>query len=360
VNRRHPNRHPTPQMPFSPSLENTPLSVLDLAFVREGGSPAESFRNMLALARHTEKLGYKRFWIAEHHNMPSVASSATAVLIGHVACSTSKIRVGSGGIMLPNHAPLVVAEQFGTLSTLYPNRIDLGLGRAPGTDPQTARALRRNLGAESADTFPQDVLELMSYLHPSQQGQAVHALPGAGVNVPIWILGSSLFSAHLAARLGLPYAFASHFAPQYLVRALEVYREEFQPSADLARPYAMIALNVIAASTDEEAARRFSSLQQAFLNIQRGTRRPLQPPVHSMDDLWSDFEQLGVESFLSGSVVGSPENIRRGLEAFLGMTNADEIMVSAPMYDHEARIESFQIVMEVSRTSERESSRTIA
>jgi luciferase family oxidoreductase group 1 len=315
---------------------------------------------MLGLARHTEKLGYKRFWIAEHHNTPSVASSATAVLIGHVACSTSKIRVGSGGIMLPNHAPLVVAEQFGTLGTLYPNRIDLGLGRAPGTDPQTARALRRNLGAESADSFPQDVLELMSYLHPPQQGQAVQALPGTGVNVPIWILGSSLFSAHLAARLGLPYAFASHFAPQYLVRALEVYREEFHPSADLARPYVMIALNVIAAPTDEEAARRFSSLQQAFLNIQRGTRLPLQPPVDSMDDLWSDFEQLGVEGFLSGSVVGSPQNVRRGLEAFLGMTNADEIMVSAPMYDHEARIESFQIVMEASRTSERESSRTIA
>jgi luciferase family oxidoreductase group 1 len=346
-------------MSFSASLENTPLSVLDLAFVREGGSPAESFRNMSELARHAEKLGYKRFWIAEHHNMPSVASSATAVLIGYVAGGTSTIGVGSGGIMLPNHAPLVVAEQFGTLGTLYPNRIDLGLGRAPGTDPQTARALRRNLGAETADTFPQDVVELRSYFRPAEREQSVQAMPAAGVNVPIWILGSSLFSAHLAARLGLPYAFASHFAPQYLVSALEIYREEFQPSSEFARPYAMIALNVIAAETDEEAARRFSSLQQAFLNMQRGTRRPLQPPVDSMDDLWSDFEQLGVESFLGGSVVGSPQNIRRGLEAFLG-TNANEIMVSAPMYDHAARMESFQIVMEVSRASEQESSRTIA
>jgi luciferase family oxidoreductase group 1 len=345
-------------MSYSPAFENTPLSVLDLAFVREGGSPSESFRNMLDLGQHTEKLGYKRFWIAEHHNMPSVASSATAVLIGYVAGGTSTIRVGSGGIMLPNHAPLIVAEQFGTLGTLYPGRIDLGLGRAPGTDPLTARALRRNLGPDSADTFPQDVVELRSYFRPDAQGRAVQAMPGAGVDVPIWILGSSLFSARLAAQLGLPYAFASHFAPQYLVRALEMYREEFTPSADLERPYAMVALNVIAAENDEEAMRLFSSLQQAFLNIQRGTRRPLQPPVESMNDLWSDIEQLGVESFLTGSVVGSPENVRRGLEAFLGMTNADEIMVSAPIYDHAARLESFRIVMDVSRA--RETARTIA
>jgi luciferase family oxidoreductase group 1 len=345
-------------MSYSASLENTPLSVLDLAFVREGGSPSESFHNMLDLAQHTEKLGYKRFWIAEHHNMPSVASSATAVLIGHVASGTSKIRVGSGGIMLPNHAPLIVAEQFGTLATLYPGRIDLGLGRAPGTDPLTARALRRNLGVESADTFPLDVVELRAYFRPDQQGKPVQAMPGMGVDVPIWILGSSLFSARLAAQLGLPYAFASHFAPQYLVRALEIYRDEFKPSADLTRPYAMIALNVIAAETDEEAMRLFSSLQQAFLNIQRGTRRPLQPPAENMDDLWSDIERLGVESFLTGSVVGSPENVRRGLEAFLAMTNADEIMVSAPIYDHATRLESFRIVMDVVRATE--TARTIA
>lgn len=336
-------------MTASRVLKDISFSVLDLAFVREGGSPAESFRNMLDLARHAEGLGYKRFWIAEHHNMPSVASSATGVLIGYVAGGTSTIRVGSGGIMLPNHAPLVVAEQFGTLATLYPDRVDLGLGRAPGTDPLTARALRRNLGAESADTFPQDVQELQSYFR-SDERQPVQAMPGSGLNVPIWILGSSLFSAHLAAQLGLPYAFASHFAPQYLVRALELYREEFQPSADLAQPYAMVALNVIAAENDDAAARLFSSLQQAFLDMQRGHRRPLQPPIDDLTEMWSAMEQIGVENVLSGSVVGSPDKVGRGLQRFLDMTNANEIMVSAPIYDHAARLKSYEIVMDVSRS----------
>jgi luciferase family oxidoreductase group 1 len=328
-------------------LANTALSVLDLAFIREGGSAAEAFRNMVDLAQHAEQWGYKRFWLAEHHNMPGIASSATAVLIGHVADQTSEIRVGSGGIMLPNHAPLVVAEQFGTLETLHPGRIDLGLGRAPGTDPRTAAALRKNVGEGSADRFPLDVLELQSYFRAAQPRQPVHAVPGVGLNVPIWILGSSLFSAQFAAQLGLPYAFASHFAPQYLLRALELYREEFRPSDTLDRPYTMVALNVIAAGTDAQAARLFTSLQQSFVQLQRGYPRQLQPPVDSMEGRWSEMEQAGVERFLGASVVGSPETVRSGLESFLTATNADELIVSAPIYDHAARLNSFKSVIEV-------------
>ena len=320
-----------------------PFSVLDLAPIVQGATPAQAFRNTLDLAQHAERWSYNRYWLAEHHNMTGIASAATAVVIGYVAGGTSTIRIGAGGVMLPNHAPLVIAEQFGTLESLYPGRIDLGLGRAPGTDQRTARALRRNL-MDSADTFPQDVLELQAYFRPAEPGQAVQAVPGAGLNVPIWLLGSSLFSAQLAAALGLPFAFASHFAPDYLMPALEIYRKQFRPSEALARPYVMVGVNVFAADSDAEAKRLFTSVQQQFVNLRRGRPGPLQPPLDSTEDVWSALEKAGADHALTYSMVGSPETVRRGLQAFIKATQPDEIMATAQIYDHAARLRSFEIL----------------
>ena len=323
-----------------------PFSVLDLSPIRQGGDAAQAFRNSLDLAQHAERWNYKRFWLAEHHNMTGIASAATAVVIGHVAGGTTKIRVGSGGIMLPNHSPLIIAEQFGTLESLYPGRIDLGLGRAPGTDQRTARALRRDL-ATSAEHFPQDVLELQALLGPVQPHQAVRAVPGAGLQVPIWILGSSTFGAQLAAMLGLPFAFASHFAPGSLLDALHIYRSRFKPSEQLDRPHAMVGVNVFAAADDVEAQRMFTSLQQQFINLRRGTPGPLPPPVDSMDDRWSPAERAGVEQSLAYSVVGTPAVVERGLRALIAETGADELMVTGQIFDHAARLRSFEIAAEV-------------
>jgi luciferase family oxidoreductase group 1 len=323
-----------------------PFSVLDLAPVVQGSSAAETFRRTLDLARHAERWGYRRFWLAEHHNMPGIASSAPAVLIGHVAGGTSTIRVGSGGVMLPNHAPLVVAEQFGTLESLYPGRIDLGLGRAPGTDRETMLALRREAVA-SEDTFPDDVRRLLAYFGPALPGQRVHAVPGEGLRVPVWLLGSSGYSARLAAALGLPFAFASHFAPDSLLAALDLYRREFRSSAVLDRPYAMAAINVVAADTDEAAARLFTSLQMQFVNLRRGVPGRLAPPVDSLDDFWSPIEKLGVMQSLRYAAVGAPATVAAALDAFLRETGADEVIVSGHVHDHAARLRSFEIVSDV-------------
>jgi luciferase family oxidoreductase group 1 len=320
-----------------------PISILDLSPIVEGGTAAEALARSLDLARHAEKWGYRRFWVAEHHNMPGIASAATAVVIGHVAAGTSTIRVGSGGIMLPNHAPLAVAEEFGTLESLFPGRIDLGLGRAPGTDPVAARALRRGR-VETADTFPQDVMELQAYFLPPAAGQALRAVPGAGLPVPIWLLGSSLFSAQLAAALGLPFAFASHFAPDLLGEALEAYRGEFRPSASLGKPYAMAAVAAYAADTDAEALRLFTSHQQSFVNLRRGTPGPLPPPVGSMEGRWTDFEKAGVTQAFREAIVGSPATVARGIIEFVRRTRVDELMVVAAIFDHGARLKSFEIV----------------
>jgi luciferase family oxidoreductase group 1 len=318
-------------------------SVLDLSPIVLGGTPAASFRNTLDLARHAERWGYHRYWLAEHHNIPGVASAATSVVIGYVAGGTSRIRVGSGGIMLPNHAPLVIAEQFGTLESLYPGRIDLGLGRAPGGDTRTARALRRGLGS-NGDTFPQDLEELRSYFGPAVPGpQAVRAIPGQGLDVPIYLLGSSDFSAQLAARLGLPFAFASHFAPDYLSAALAQYRRDFEPSASLSKPHVMVGVNVVAADTDDEARRLFTTIQQLFLNLARGTPGEIPPPVESMEGRWLPHEQAHVERMTRCSIVGSPPTVRKGLERLLAETEADEIIVTASLYDHAARLRSFEI-----------------
>jgi luciferase family oxidoreductase group 1 len=319
-----------------------PLSILDLAPVPQGKTPADALRNTLDLAQHGERWGYQRFWLAEHHNMVGIASAATAVVIGYVAAGTSTIRVGAGGIMLPNHSPLVIAEQFGTLESLYPGRIDLGLGRAPGTDQRTLLALRRDPSA--ADTFPQDVLELQALLGPLQSGQVVQAVPGAGLNVPIWILGSSLFGVQLAAMLGLPYAFASHFAPAALHEALRVYRARFQPSRQLERPYAMVGVNVIAADTDAEARRLFSSVQQQFANRFRGARGQLPPAIDDIESYWSPAEREQASAMLACSFVGSDKTVARGLQGFLEQTGADEIMVAAAIYDHSARLRSYEIL----------------
>jgi luciferase family oxidoreductase group 1 len=318
-----------------------PLSVLDLAPIVEGGDAATSFRNSLDLARHTERLGYRRFWLAEHHNIPSVASAATSVLIAHVAGGTSTIRVGAGGIMLPNHSPLVIAEQFGTLASLFPGRIDLGLGRAPGSDQVTARALRRSPAA--ADTFPQDVLELMAYFRPAEPGQLVRAIPGAGLDVPIWILGSSLFGAQLAAHLGLPFAFASHFAPAMLEQALDAYRTGFQPTGQLQEPYVMLGVNVFAADSDTEARRLFTSLQQAFINLRRGRPGPLRPPSDGFEDTLASFERAMLADMLAFSVVGTQEQVGAGLAGIVRRTGANELMVASQIYDHAARLRSYEI-----------------
>jgi luciferase family oxidoreductase group 1 len=319
-----------------------PLSVLDLSPIVEGGSAGQALRNTIDLARHAERLGFRRYWLAEHHNMPGIASAATAVVIGQVAAATATIRVGAGGIMLPNHAPLVIAEQFGTLAALFPDRIDLGLGRAPGTDPLTARALRRTLAGD-VDGFPQDVLELLGYFRPAEPGQRVLAIPGVGLQVPVWILGSSLFGAQLAAVLGLPYAFASHFAPAEMMAAIEVYRSRFRPSAQLAAPYVMLGLNVFAAGSDGEARRLFTSLQQAFVNLRRGRPGPLPPPCDDIEALTTPAERLMLERALSCAVVGSPATVRQGLAAFAARTGADELIVTAQIFDHAARLESFAI-----------------
>jgi luciferase family oxidoreductase group 1 len=319
-----------------------PLSVLDLAPVVEGSTVRQALERSLALARHVERLGYRRFWLAEHHNAAGIASAATAVVIAHVAAGTSTIRVGSGGIMLPNHAPLLIAEQFGTLEALHPGRIDLGLGRAPGTDRLTIAALRRDVS--SADTFPQDVLELQHYLADPEPGQPVRAVPGAGTHVPLWILGSSLYGAQLAAMLGLPYAFASHFAPDALLPALQVYRETFKPSAQLQEPYAMVAANVVVADTDEEARRLFTSAQQSFTNIFRGTRGQLPPPIDDIETYWSPLEKERASAMLARSYAGSPDTVRAGLDHLVDETAADEVIVAAAIHDHGARLRSYELL----------------
>ncbi len=318
------------------------FSLLDLSPIIEGGDAALAFRNTLDLARHAEDWGYHRFWLAEHHNLPGIASAATSFVIGHVAGGTKTIRVGAGGIMLPNHSPLVVAEQFGTLDALYPGRIDLGLGRAPGSDQLTARALRRHLGS-SDDTFPQDVLELQSYLAAATPDQALQAVPGAGANISLYLLGSSDFSARLAAELGLPFAFASHFAPEYLEVALALYRRNFKPSAALAQPHAMIGAGIFAAETDAAAERLFTSAQLQFLKMVRGRPGKLPPPVETMDGLWSAPERAAVLQRTRYSAVGSPATVRRRLEEMIEETAADEIIATAQIYDHGARLRSFEI-----------------
>jgi luciferase family oxidoreductase group 1 len=320
----------------------TALSILDLAPIVEGGDAATALRNSLDLARHAERWGYRRIWLAEHHNMPGVASAATSVVIGHIAAGTSHIRVGAGGIMLPNHAPLVIAEQFGTLATLFPGRIELGLGRAPGTDPITARALRRNL-AMNPDGFADDVVELMTYLGAPRGTRHVNAVPGAGTNVPIWILGSSLYGAQLAAGLGLPFAFASHFAPAQLMPAIEIYRSRFQPSDQLSRPHLMVAANVIAAETDAEADLLMTSLQQAFVSLRRGRPGPLPRPVPGFEAQLEALDRAMLDEALSCSFVGSAERVRRGLADFVRRTGADELIIAAHVHDHAARLRSFEI-----------------
>jgi luciferase family oxidoreductase group 1 len=319
-----------------------PLSVLDLAPIVEGSTAGDALRNSLDLARNVERFGYRRFWLAEHHNAIGIASAATSVVIAHVAAGTSTIRVGAGGIMLPNHAPIVIAEQFGTLAELHPGRIDLGLGRAPGTDRLTILALRRD--ASSADTFPQDVVELQRYLADAVPGQAVQATPGAGTKVPLWILGSSLYGAQLAAMLGLPYAFASHFAPEALLPALQVYREKFEPSEQLREPYAMVGANAVVAETDEEARRLFTSAQQSFTNIFRGRRGKLPPPIDDIESYWTPLEKERASAMLARSFVGSPDTVRAGLEAFVAETAADEVIVASAIHDHAKRVRSYELL----------------
>ena len=325
-----------------------PLSVLDLSPVPEGHDAGQALRNSLDLARHVEALGFARFWMAEHHNMPGIASAATAVALAHIAAGTRTIRVGAGGIMLPNHAPLLIAEQFGTLAALHPGRVELGLGRAPGSDQIAARAIRRNLAGD-IDDFPRDVMELIAYFHPTEPGQILQAVPGAGLEVPIWILGSSTYGAQLAAALGLPYAFASHFAPVQMREAVMVYRERFRPSAQLAAPHVMLGVNVFAADTDVQARRLFSSLQQSFLNLRSGRPGKLPPPVDNLDAQLDPRARAMLDGSLACSVVGAPETVRRGLQAFADDTGADELMVTAQIFDHAARLRSFEIVAAVAR-----------
>jgi luciferase family oxidoreductase group 1 len=322
------------------------FSILDLAPIAAGATAADAFRNSLELAQHAERWGYRRFWLAEHHNMPGIASAATAVVIGHVAGGTKCIRVGAGGVMLPNHAPLVIAEQFGTLASLYPGRIDLGLGRAPGTDVPTTRALRRD-SKSSGDDFPQDVQELQSYFEPAEPGQKIRAVPGAGLRVPIWLLGSSLFGAQVAAMMGLPFAFASHFAPADMMQALRLYRSGFRPSKHLDRPYAMVCVNVIAAATDAEARRLFTSHQQAFALLRRGTPGQIPPPIDDLETFWSPAEKAMASQSLACSVVGSARKVERGLNEFIEITKPDELMIAALIYDQAARLRSYEIAAEV-------------
>jgi luciferase family oxidoreductase group 1 len=324
-----------------------PLSILDLAFVPEGLTVGDALGHSLDLARHAEARGYHRYWMAEHHNMVGIASAATSVALAHVAGGTKTIRVGAGGIMLPNHSPLVIAEQFGTLEALHPGRIDLGLGRAPGTDQVTMRALRRN--STHAENFPRDVVELLEYFDDPQPGQSIQAVPGSGSHVPVWILGSSLFGAQLAARLGLPYAFASHFAPGDLMQALETYRDGFCPSRYLDKPCAMVGINVVVADTDAQARYLFSSPQQSFTNLFRGTRGKLQPPIDDIDTYWSAAEMVRVSAMLSCSFVGSMDTVKSGLERFVQSTQADELMVVSAIHDHGARLRSYELLAQLAR-----------
>ena len=324
-----------------------PYSILDLAPVTEGSTPREAFANTLDLARHAEAHGYHRYWLAEHHNMPGIASAATAVLIGYVAGGTSTIRVGAGGVMLPNHAPLQVAEQFGTLASLYPDRIDLGLGRAPGTDQATTRALRRYF--DGADAFPQDVAELLRYFEPVRPGQPVQAVPGGGIEVPVWLLGSSLFSAQLAAAMGLPFAFASHFAPAAMEQALALYRQDFRPSKRLAKPYAMLALNVVGADSEAEARRLFTTQQQSFVRLRRGQPGLVPPPVDDIEAFWNPAEKAMVEQSLACTVLGDGDQLRAGILAFAERHRPDELLLTANIFDHAARKRSFSIAAEACR-----------
>ncbi|WP_173932455.1 LLM class flavin-dependent oxidoreductase [Chelativorans sp. Marseille-P2723] len=321
------------------------ISILELGRVRQGSDRRTALDEARTLAQHAEKWGYKRVWVAEHHNMPTVTTAATSLVIAHIAAGTKTIRVGAGGIMLPNHAPYVIAEQFGTLETLFPGRIDLGLGRAPGTDQLTLRALRRD--PANADNFPQDVLELQAFLAPVGPGQRIEAVPGSGTNVPIWILGSSLFGAHLAAELGLPYGFASHFAPQALDQALTVYRTRFKPSEQLEKPYALIGVNIIAADTDAEARVLATSQQMSFTDIFRGARNLTQPPIDDIETYWTPQEKAQVSQMLACSIVGSPETVRRGTDDILARTQADELMVVSDIFDPEKRLRSFEIIASV-------------
>ncbi|MGY6211324.1 LLM class flavin-dependent oxidoreductase [Cytobacillus firmus] len=331
-------------------LNEIPFSVLDLSPITAGSTPADSFRNTLELAQLAEKLDYNRFWLAEHHNMPFIASSATSVVMSHVAAGTSKIRIGSGGIMLPNHAPLVIAEQFGTLESLYPGRIDLGLGRAPGTDQGTARALRRDLGS-TGDDFPEQLAELRGYFDPSlAQGNPIKAIPGEGLNIPIWLLGSSGFSAQLAGELGLPFAFAAHFSPLNTLGALQIYRKAFKPSNVLDKPYAMVALNIIAAETDKEAKRLFTTIQQQFLNLMSGSLTPLQPPVDDISEVVSSYQLKALEQQLGSSIVGSQQTTKEKLHTFLEESQVDEIMAIAQVFDHKARLRSYEILAEITKS----------
>jgi luciferase family oxidoreductase group 1 len=326
-----------------------PFSILDLSPIVEGGTPSDALRNSVSLAKNAERLGYRRFWLAEHHNMPGIASAATAIVIGQVAGATRTMRVGAGGVMLPNHAPLIIAEQFGTLESLYPGRIDLGLGRAPGTDMLTARALRREL-KDSDVQFPRDVQELLAYFEDAQPGQRIRAIPGTGLKVPVWLLGSSLFSAQLAAILGLPFAFASHFAPDLLMPALDAYRSNFRPSKRLDRPYAMVGANVIAADTDREARRLFTSVQQSFISLRRGRPGELPPPIERIEDFATEEELSGVGRALAVSFVGGRESVRQGIVSFLHAVNPDELIMTGHIHDHDARLRSFEIAADVMRT----------
>ena len=328
---------------MSKQLNEIPVSVLDLAPILEGETPSHSFTKSLEVARNVERIGYNRYWFAEHHNMENIASSATAVLIGYIAGGTSTIRVGSGGIMLPNHSPLIIAEQFGTLESLYPGRIDLGLGRAPGTDQLTSMALRRNLNG-SVDAFPNDVIELREYLAPKNPASRVRAIPGEGTQVPIWLLGSSTYNAQLAAALGLPFAFASHFAPAYLHEALKLYRQRFTPSEQLRQPYAMACVNVIAADTDEEAQRLATSFYMLAMGIVTGNRKPLQPPVNSMDGIWTDYEKTAVQQMMEFTFIGSAKTVHQALQSFADDTGIDEIMVASYIYDNAAKIKSYELI----------------
>lgn len=320
-------------------------SILELGRVREGGTRRDALDEARTLAQHAEAWGYKRLWVAEHHNMPTVTTAATSLVIQHIAAGTKHIRVGAGGIMLPNHSPYVIAEQFGTLETLFPGRIDLGLGRAPGTDQLTLRALRRD--PASAENFPQDVLELQAFLAPALPGQRIEAVPGSGTNIPLWILGSSLFGARLAAQLGLPFGFASHFSPGSLDQALSIYRGHFVPSEQLGRPYALIGVNIIAADTDAEARYLATSQQMSFANLVRGARKLTQPPIDDIDSYWSPQEKAHAGQMLACSVVGDRDTVRRGIDALLDRTGADELMIVSDMYDPAKRLRSFQIISEI-------------
>ncbi|MEA9392923.1 luciferase-like monooxygenase [Acerihabitans sp. TG2] len=321
-----------------------PFSLLDLSPVPMGATVRQAFDSSLDLARHAEAWGYHRYWMAEHHNMTGIASAATSVLLGYIAAGTKTLRIGSGGVMLPNHSPLVIAEQFGTLETLYPGRIDLGLGRAPGTDQRTMIALRRHLASQT-DNFPRDVQELLGYFDDAQPGQPVQAVPGQGLHIPIWLLGSSLYSAQLAAALGLPFAFAAHFAPELLMQALDVYRQQFKPSPTLATPYAMACINVVAADNNAQAHFIFTSMQQQFINLRRGQPGPLPAPIENMDTLWSPSERYGVEQALRMSVVGDKDRVQAGLQKILTDTGVDELMINGQIFDHQARLHSFELIM---------------